>query len=77
MVVAVATQPVVTDFEDASSVVVITVTTQGAGILANFAHLVPDVVEECGGDAGLGFGSGVAIWVNGNDLPVPKIREHT
>jgi hypothetical protein len=32
---------------------------------------------EGGGDSGLGFGGGIAIWVNGNKIPIPNTENLT
>jgi len=65
LIVAVATHTVVAELQDPSAIVVITVTAQGGRILLDFAELVSDVVEEGGGESGLGLRQRVAIWVVG------------
>jgi len=77
LVVRVSPNPVVADLQDAEPLAVIAVPSQDVRILADLAELVPDVVEELGSDAILGFRERVAIWVNGNKVLVPKRPERT
>jgi hypothetical protein len=72
LVVGVLAPAFVADLQDASAVVVVAVAAQDIGSFANFSELVADVVQELRRDAGLRFGGGIAIWVNGNKIPTPK-----
>lgn len=72
LAVGVLPPPFVSDLRNPPAVEVVAVAAQDIFAFADFARLISDVVMEGRRDAGTRLLGGIAIWVNGNRIPIPK-----
>ena len=77
LVVGVLAPALVSDLQNAAAIEVVAVPSENRTTLADLAQLISDVVVERCGRSVLGLLGGIAIWVNGNKIPIPKTENRT